>query len=217
MAKDTFWFSHDFNARNDERMLSLRDKYEMTGVGLYWSLIEIMAESSDRQISFVKLPVIARELWFDLEKLQEIIKFCCAKDSLLFRSNKNFFWSESLRKRLKIKDLKSEQARKAAYARHDADAVRTHNGRIATEREKEVSNKEGERENPAPITFEFLLGEVTKNCESGKFSKFIPYDLAVKLSHVIKSNGFKKANGKDVEFWESQIFLLMEKELEFSK
>lgn len=83
---------------------------------------------------------------------------------------------------------------------------------------KETKVNEREGETPAlPITFEYLKEQVSKNCQLEKFSRFNPHELSVKLSHVIKANGFEKANGKKVANWDSQIYLLMEKELEFQK
>mgnify|MGYP001572489914 CR=1 FL=1 len=38
MAKDTYYFSHDYNARNDEKILELRVKYGAEGYGLFCTL-----------------------------------------------------------------------------------------------------------------------------------------------------------------------------------
>lgn len=82
---------------------------------------------------------------------------------------------------------------------------------------KEINKEERGEAHSLPITFEFLRGEVLRYCLQERFSKFEPDTLAVKLSHVIKANGFEKANGQKVKDWSSQIYLLMEKELEFAK
>lgn len=50
MAKDTFYFSHDYNARNDPKILELRSEYGMEGVGIYWCLIETLAEQENGYI-----------------------------------------------------------------------------------------------------------------------------------------------------------------------
>jgi len=46
MAKDAYYFSHDYNARTDERIMELRSMYGMEGYGVYWCVIEIMAENN---------------------------------------------------------------------------------------------------------------------------------------------------------------------------
>ena len=45
MAKDSFWFKHDYNARNDEKVLELRSVYGAEGYGVFWMLVESMAET----------------------------------------------------------------------------------------------------------------------------------------------------------------------------
>ena len=42
--KETYYFSHDYNARNDQRILQLRFKFGWEGYGIYWALLETMAE-----------------------------------------------------------------------------------------------------------------------------------------------------------------------------
>jgi hypothetical protein len=44
MAKDSFWFKHDNNARNDEKILELRANFGAEGYGVFWMIVETMAE-----------------------------------------------------------------------------------------------------------------------------------------------------------------------------
>lgn len=50
MKKDTFYFSHDYNARNDPKILELRSEFGMEGYGIYWSIIETLAEDNKGRI-----------------------------------------------------------------------------------------------------------------------------------------------------------------------
>ena len=45
MSKDAFYFSHDGNARNDDKMIAVRMKYGMEGYGIYFAIIERLRES----------------------------------------------------------------------------------------------------------------------------------------------------------------------------
>ena len=45
MKKETFYFSHDYNARNDTKILYMRQELGMEGYGIYWYLIEALADS----------------------------------------------------------------------------------------------------------------------------------------------------------------------------
>ena len=44
MSKDTFWFKHDYNARNDEKILELRSIHGAEAYGVYWMIVETMAD-----------------------------------------------------------------------------------------------------------------------------------------------------------------------------
>ena len=46
MANEAYYFSHDSNARNDEKVLMLRAKHGWEGYGLYWALVEMMFENN---------------------------------------------------------------------------------------------------------------------------------------------------------------------------
>ncbi len=42
---DKYWFKHDYNARNDEKILELRAEFGAEGYGIFWMLMEKMAEN----------------------------------------------------------------------------------------------------------------------------------------------------------------------------
>lgn len=43
--KETFYFSHDYHARDDEKIINLIKKEGYEGYGLYWALIEMLYEA----------------------------------------------------------------------------------------------------------------------------------------------------------------------------
>lgn len=45
MAKESFYFRHDYNARNDDKILELRSRFGGEGYGVFWMIIETMAEN----------------------------------------------------------------------------------------------------------------------------------------------------------------------------
>ena len=45
MLKELY-FKHDFNARNDAKLIKLKKELGYEGVGIYWCLVEIMYENS---------------------------------------------------------------------------------------------------------------------------------------------------------------------------
>ena len=44
--KTSFYFDHDYNARNDQKILELRSEYGWAGYGIYFAIIEVLCESN---------------------------------------------------------------------------------------------------------------------------------------------------------------------------
>ncbi len=49
--KESFYFSHDYNARNDQKILMIRSKFGLAGYALFWMCIESMAEDTNGYIN----------------------------------------------------------------------------------------------------------------------------------------------------------------------
>jgi hypothetical protein len=96
MAKKTYYFPHDANARNDEKILAVRMKYGMEGYGIYFALIEKLLESTD-YILLKDYNTIAFELRVGAEKIKSIVE-----DFGLFQFTEcgKLFYSESLNSRM---------------------------------------------------------------------------------------------------------------------
>ncbi len=116
--KDTYYFSHDANARNDPKILMMRSIYSYEGYGWYWAIIEIMREQKDYKLKIAYNAIykgLAVQLQTTPEKMEEFIKDCTHFE--LFNTDNEYIWSDSLNKRMAIKDKKSEKARESAKAR----------------------------------------------------------------------------------------------------
>jgi DNA replication protein DnaD len=156
MAKEAFYFSHDSNARHDPKILAMRSVFGMEGYGWYWVIIEMLREQEDYKIKMTKhvYNALAMQMQCDAIQAQCYIDACIHEHELL-HTDSEFFWSESLLKRMQMKDTKSEKAKKAAEARwkkvnknkgslqtqsdRNADALQTQSDRNAI---KEKKNKE---------------------------------------------------------------------------
>ena len=51
MAKDTFYFSHDYNSIQDPKMMDLLSSCGLTGIGMYWIIIEILHQQETGTIT----------------------------------------------------------------------------------------------------------------------------------------------------------------------
>ena len=107
------YFSHDYNARNDLNIKKLFMGEGLSGLGLYWCIVEMLYENGG-YIELGLIPTIAYELRTSEEQINNVItKYD------LFSKNKAKFWSDGVLKRLKTRNDKSEKARQNASARWD--------------------------------------------------------------------------------------------------
>lgn len=124
MAKETFYFSHDYNSRSDRRMMNLIMISGVEGVGIYWCIVEMLYEEGG-YLMLDECERIAFELRTDCDKIKSVI------NSSLFVNDKEKFWSESVLGRLNIRKEKSEKAAKSANERwNNKKGMRTHSERI---------------------------------------------------------------------------------------
>ena len=129
MTKNAYYFSHDCNARHDEKILMLRAEHGWEGYGLYWALVEMMFESTNTALSHGKLAGISLSLGIDMAMLSAVIDTCIAEG--LFTSDSEMFWSDSLRRRKskftekseRLRKQRSEAGRKGAAARWQKDGA----------------------------------------------------------------------------------------------
>ena len=94
------------------------------GYGLFWALIEMLRNESDHRMR-THYKSIAFALHTHEDSIEKLIN-----DFDLFAIEGEYFWSESLLKRMEMKESKSEKARQSAKKRwnqdNDAKAMRTH-------------------------------------------------------------------------------------------
>lgn len=162
------YFSHDSNARDDEKIIALRMKHGWEGYGLYWAIIEKLREATCYQLS-INYNVIAYDLRADASMIKSIIN-----DFGLFAFTDcgEYFYSESLLKRMEVKDAKSKQAREAVMERwrrekenvRDTDVLPPNNG-SNTRKVKESKGKENILSTKVDCK---TSGEVPPSSETGK-------------------------------------------------
>lgn len=142
MAKDTYYFSHDYNARNDEKIKRLIKKHLYRGYGIYWAIVEDLYNNANA------LQLDYDGIAFDLHEDAEIVK-SVIHDFGLFVFNGDVFGSLSVEKRLDERNSKSKKARESALYRWnntigDANALRTQcdSNAIKERKRKEKKGKE---------------------------------------------------------------------------
>lgn len=140
MAKDTFYFSHDYNSRGDRKMVNLLMKAGVAGIGIYWCIVEMLYEEGG-YLMLSECERIAFELRTDSELVQSVI------DSSLFEKDSEKFWSESVLRRIDKRKEKSAKTRESALSRwNNANALRTNSESNAI-KGKESKGKKSDRGN----------------------------------------------------------------------
>lgn len=105
--KDTYYFSHDCNARRDEKIIALRMKYKWEGYGLFWGIIEHLRESENYEC-VRDYNIIA----YDLRVGSDLIKSIVEDFGLFsFTEDGKRFYSERLKKDMAIRaDISSKRS-----------------------------------------------------------------------------------------------------------
>ncbi|MBR1785302.1 MAG: DUF4373 domain-containing protein [Bacteroidales bacterium] len=103
MKKEVHYFRHDSNARNDEKLLSIRRGYGMEGYGVYWAIIEKLRETAE-----YSLPTDYSYIAWELHVSEELVKHIVEEHELFIVEDGEF---RSIRL---CKDMKEESKKKEA-------------------------------------------------------------------------------------------------------
>lgn len=149
MAKDTFYFSHDFNARTDDKIKNLIRKHGMRGYGIFWAIVEDLYNNANA----LRLDCegIAYDMREDCQLVTSVIH-----DFDFFIIEGDIFGSASIGNRLDERNAKSVKARENAHKRwakdkNDANAMPPHSEGNAIKKGNELNETNGKEENEPPI------------------------------------------------------------------
>ncbi len=205
MKKDTYYFSHDCNARKDEKILTLLVDHGYEGYGIYWALIEMMFENTDTAISRKLLKGIAYDLRLDLKVLNNVITTCY--NVKLFEADKEKIWSNSLRRRkaewVEMKKKRSEAGKLGMATRWSSNNnVKKSNNAVITKKNPVITNyNKGKERKGKEIYIAPTISEVKEYFKSKGFSE----QLAEKAFEYYASNDWHDAQGKKVQSWKQKM------------
>lgn len=115
MGKDSYWFRHDSNARNDPKMCQLLMLGGQGAKGSFWDIVEILRESENYKIPLDKLPAIAFACRFPDNAIDQMVE--CG----LIERDGEHVWSKSLNQRMKhldaVKKKRATAGRKGGKAK----------------------------------------------------------------------------------------------------
>jgi len=214
--KDSYYFSHDSNARSDERILAVRAKYGAKGYGIYFMIIEMLREANAQRL-LKHYSSIAYGLHEQTEDVQDIVE-----NFNLFEIDGDYFFSPSLKKRMIKKEEINEKRRQAGKRGGEANAQRLlkQTSTIAKPL-KEKKGKERKEYNTCAISefqkksFELanhLVGAILKNNPNFKNSPETLKGWAEDIEKMLRLDGRSVEDSRAVidfaqksSFWRSNI------------
>ena len=195
--KEAYYFTHDYNARNDEKIKDLVMDMGMEGYGIFWSIVEDLYNNANvLQTNYKR---IAYELRCDEQKVRKVV---CEFNLFVISDEK--FSSNSVKKRIKEKEKKSKQASISARKRWDANALPTQSdsNAIKERKGKEINKKKESIEKKfIPPTPEEVVSYFSENgyTEYAAKKAFAYYDTA--SWHDSKGNKVKNWKQKMQAVW----------------
>lgn len=133
----SFYFQHDYNAATDAKILFLRQQLGMEGYGIYWFIVEQLANAGGT-LPLNIIPVLSMLSHTQESKLEAVIK-----GYELFEVTESHFFSHRLNSHILLRKKLSEEGKKGVQARerkrqleatHEAPHEATHHQRKGKER-----------------------------------------------------------------------------------
>lgn len=152
MPKETYYFSHDYNARSDMKLSALTDDFGPAGYGVYWCIIEILHEEETHKLPALTYVYksIAKQMSTSAEQVLNIVQGCI-NDYDLFKQEGGYFYSErvlnNIGKRDELKEKRRAAGRKSAEKRLKKEAsaeqvLNTSSTSVEQNSTKEIKGKE---------------------------------------------------------------------------
>ena len=166
MKKGVYYFQHDYNARNDPKIINLMMKHGLAGVGIYWCIVEQLYQNGGT-LPMEQLESIAFALHTESKCITSVIQ-----DFDLFKNDGVNFWSESINNRLNKSKEVTEARKKAANARwKNANAMQEQCKKDALNN-KDINNnsciiiQESEKDFSPKVDFKRIISMYHSICKS---------------------------------------------------
>jgi hypothetical protein len=151
------YFSHDYKARSDRKLINLQMMLGMEGMGCFWSIVEMLYEED----GYLRMEYerIAFELRTEKNVIQQVVE-----DFELFKNDGESFWSDSIIERLKLRDDKSVKARESVKVRWDkyernTNVKQPNEGRNTIKESKVNKIKEKESKYNSDVDFDLSFSD----------------------------------------------------------
>ena len=119
MAKDAYYFSHDSNAKDDPKCVMLIEQLGLEGYGIFWVLVETLRDQPEYKYPLALIPALARRYNTTAEKIKTVVM----NYALFDVENDEFFYSNSLNRRMEKREALSEKQRQNVLKRWNNTTV----------------------------------------------------------------------------------------------
>ena len=103
--RDTFYFPHEYNAKDDPKCERLIWEMGMEGYGMFWTLLEVLRAQPDYTYPVANISIIARKYNADENKMRQVVfdygLFTIIEDRM--------FFSNGLKMRMQPMGRKAQQ------------------------------------------------------------------------------------------------------------
>lgn len=197
--KESYYFKHDSNARNDPKMLLLRARHGAEGYALFFMLIEIFREQEGFKllVEDVMYEVIALSTGFRVEKVKKIIASCIQYGLLVSDTH---LYSDSLLERMEkyeiLREIRESAGRKPKQNGSKTEAKPEQNG------SKTEANDQAKEEQKNPLDILEIEDVLDKEYPDAFF-------LCKKLVALLKQNDPRSKEPKKLVDWVKEADKLM--------
>ena len=163
-VKESYYFSHDSNARSDPKIMALINLYGMEGYGRWWVVVEMLREQTDYKLKHCQwlTNAIAMAMLCDANSAEKFISDCINEFELL-ESDGEYFWSNSLLRRMEIKEMKRQQ--KVEAGRKGAEKRWSDGTAIATPKQRHGTAKAEPKQSDGTVVAKNGKGKESKRKE----------------------------------------------------
>ena len=144
--KETYYFSHDYNASQDPKIFNMMSELGWEGYGLFWAIIEKLAEANGKlSLNDIKGFAFA---W----KIDSTIIKSLVNDFQLFDNDNEFFWSNRLIEHLNNRQKMANIRSKAGKIGGLASAKQRSSNRQAIVKQNQAKERKGKESKIKEIT-----------------------------------------------------------------
>jgi len=195
IMQKSFYFQHDYNAASDSKVLFLRQQLGMEGYGIYWFVLEQLAQAGG-YLPLKIIPVLAMQSQTQETKLKAVVH-----NYELFELHENQFFSTRLNAHLQIRKHLSDKGKAGALKRwHTSPPDSLPNSLpISDPNAKERKGKEGNKGKKGNVFIAPQIEDVKLFFEENGYAN------GEKAWNYYNDADWKDSTGKPVKNWKQKM------------